>query len=159
MAKATLICGTLCCGKTTYAERLREERGGVILSCDELMLSVFGQDAGERHDEWARGAQSYLFGLSEKIVDAGVSVILDWGFWTKASRESAREFFISRGIECELHYLDIDEKERRRRVDRRNGEVLAGTANAYYVDEGLEAKFLSRFEPPEMGEADVVITE
>ena len=29
-----MICGGLCCGKTTYAEALRGERGGVILSID-----------------------------------------------------------------------------------------------------------------------------
>ena len=54
MARVIMICGGLCCGKSTYAEALRRERGGVILSIDGLMLSLFGPDAGEMHDEYAR---------------------------------------------------------------------------------------------------------
>ena len=47
MAKVILTCGKLGCGKTTYAKRLCAERGAVLLSADELMLALFGQDAGE----------------------------------------------------------------------------------------------------------------
>ena len=41
-----LLCGRICAGKTTYAKRLGKTRGAVCLSCDELMLALFGQQLG-----------------------------------------------------------------------------------------------------------------
>ena len=40
MAKVLLICGKICCGKSTYAKKLKEENNAVILSVDEIMLSI-----------------------------------------------------------------------------------------------------------------------
>ncbi len=52
MAKVFLICGKICCGKSTYAKRLQAENNAVLLSVDEIMLAVFGLYAGEKHDEY-----------------------------------------------------------------------------------------------------------
>lgn len=51
MAKVFLICGKICSGKSTYAEQLRvKNKTAILLSVDEIMLSIFGQYIGERHD-------------------------------------------------------------------------------------------------------------
>lgn len=71
MAKVILICGKICCGKTTYSEQIREKENAVILSVDEIMLSIFGQHAGEKHDEYANNTQKYLFDKSIEFVNAG----------------------------------------------------------------------------------------
>ena len=155
MAKVVLICGKLCCGKSTYAEKLRARIGAVLLSVDEIMLAVFGQDAGDKHDEYTESVQRYLFNKSAEIIETGISVILDWGFWTKEKRASARAFYCSRGIECEFHYIDISDETWHTRLERRNNAVLSGQTDAYYVDAGLAAKFESLFEAPEKDEIDV----
>ncbi len=152
-----MICGGLCCGKTTYAEALRGEKGGVILSIDALMLSLFGPDAGEMHDEYARRGKAYLHGQALSLLEAGVDVILDWGFWTKAERTAVRAFYERYGYPVTVHALDIGEAAWRDRVERRNAAVRSGEAQAYPVDEGLAAKFRSRYEKPEASEADVWI--
>ena len=41
MAKVYLICGKLCCGKTTYSQKLCAENDAIVLSVDELTLTVF----------------------------------------------------------------------------------------------------------------------
>ena len=51
MPKVILICGKICCGKTTYAKKLVKEQNTVLLSCDEITLALFGQYIGEKHDE------------------------------------------------------------------------------------------------------------
>ena len=159
MARVILICGRLCCGKTTYAEKLRGGGSAVILSADELMLTMFGPDAGADHDKYSARARSYLFSLAASVVGAGVDAILDWGFWTRRSRDEAREYFRSRGISCELHYISICDDEWRSRISRRNADVERGAVRAYFVDEGLLAKFRSLFEPPGDGEVDVLVAE
>ena len=74
MAGIIMICGGLCCGKTTYAEALRRAQGGIILSVDALMLAMVGPDAGEMHDEYARRAKAYLHGQALALLGAGAPV-------------------------------------------------------------------------------------
>ncbi len=150
-----LICGKICCGKTTYARRLCREEKAALLSADEIMLSVFGPYAGERHDEYAAGVRQYLLHKAAELDALGVNTVLDWGFWTKEGRREARTFFQNRGIPCVLHYLDVDDETWRARVKKRNAAVLAGETEDYYVDDNLAAKFAARFEMPDSAEADV----
>lgn len=53
MAKIIAICGKICCGKTYYANQIKEKEKAVILSCDELTKDLFDNDLGEKHDEMA----------------------------------------------------------------------------------------------------------
>ena len=159
MAKVILICGKLCSGKSVYTERIKKEENAVVFSCDELMLSLFDEYLGDKHDEIAAKAREYLFKMAERIVRTGTEVILDWGFWTAQSRAEARAFFDVRGIPYTFVYLEVPEDEHAARIARRNAAVKAGDVLAYYVDEGLAKKFASMFEPPEDWEIDERITE
>lgn len=157
MAKVLMTCGRICSGKSTYAEKKRKELGAVILSVDEITLALFGQDAGDMLDTYVERTESYLFEKSVQIIETGINVILDWGFWTKKERDYAKEFYRSRGIECELHYISISDEEWYRRLEKRNRAVEAGECPAYYVDDGLAAKFASIFEAPSEDECDVIL--
>lgn len=158
MATVYLICGKLCCGKTTYAKQLQAAHKAVVLSIDEIMLAVFGLYAGEKHDEYAAGVRKYLLEKSLELVRSDVSVILDWGLWTKAGRAEAKAFFRSRNIACEMHYLDISDEVWHARIDQRNQSVMAGETTAYIVDSALAAKFKARFELPAKDEVDVWVS-
>lgn len=157
MAKVFMVCGKLCSGKSTYSKALRKEHKAVILSVDEITLALFGQDAGEKHDDYAKRAKKYLYGKSLEIIEMDINVILDWGFGTKQEREFARKFYGSRNISFEFYYIDIDDEEWNRRMEKRNKDVLAGKANAYYVADELVAKLDSIFEKPDRNEIDVWI--
>ena len=157
MPKVILICGKICCGKSTYAEKIRIENNAVLLSVDEIMLAVFGQYAGEKHDEYCDNLQKYLFEKSLEIIKIGRDVILDWGFWQKGKRDFAKEFYRRREIPYELHYIDVSGDVWRQRLEKRNSAVSAGETNAYYVDENLAEKFNSIFEPPNEDEIDKLI--
>lgn len=154
-AKVILICGKICSGKSFYAEMLRKERGAVMLSVDEITLSLFGQHIGEKHDEICERTQKYLFEKSLEIVEVGTDVILDWGFWQREDREYAREFYKSRGVPCEFHYIDISDEAWKRNLAERNAAVSAGKTEAYFVDDNLAAKFERMFEYPDKSEMDV----
>ena len=103
MAKVIMTCGRICTGKSTYAEKLRKTLSAVVLSVDEITLALFGHDTGEMHDTYVERAEKYLFEKSVELIETGINVILDWGFWTKEERQFARDFYSSHGIECELH--------------------------------------------------------
>lgn len=155
MTKVIMICGKICCGKSTYAKRLCKEQSAVLLSIDEIMLAMFGQHTGEMHEEYAGRTEKYLLQKSVEIIGSGINVVLDWGSWTKAKRAMIREHFTSRGIDFELHYLDVPDSVWQLRIAKRNSAVSEGGDSAYYVDENLAAKFKSIFEPPTDDEIDV----
>ena len=98
MAKVIMICGKVCSGKSTYAEKLRKKENAVLLSADEIMLSIFGQNIGEKHDEYSEKIKSFLLSKTPEFIDIGTSVILDWGFWTRHERNFTRDFFQSFNI-------------------------------------------------------------
>ncbi|MBR5232955.1 MAG: ATP-binding protein [Clostridia bacterium] len=156
MAKVYLICGKICIGKSTYAEQLRIQNNAVLLSTDEITLALFGQHCGNNHDEYVERTQNYLFNKSLELIEVGINVILDWGFWMKEERDYAREFYNNRNIECEFHYIDISDETWKIRLKKRNNEILAKETSAYYIDDNLAEKFASIFEVPNEDEIDVV---
>ncbi len=159
MAKAILICGKICSGKTTYARRIQAERCAVLLSVDEIMLALFGQHSGEKHDVYGRGIKRYLLQKSLEFLEVGVDVVLDWGFWSKAERRCTRAFYAARQIPCVFHYLDVPASIWAERLQKRNTAVLQDGAFGYVVDAPLAAKFQACFEAPEREEIDVWVTE
>ncbi len=158
MGEVFLICGKLCSGKTTYAHKLAAEQGAVLLSVDEVMLSIFGQFAGDKHDEYAAGAKRFLLGKAVELADKNVPVVLDWGFWSRAERQQMRVYFAARGVVSRLVYLAVEETVWKQRILARNTAVLAGDVQAYYVDDNLAKKFLQRFEEPADEEIDLRVT-
>lgn len=157
MAKVIMTCGKICSGKSTYSEQLRINNNAIILSVDEITLALFEQNIGEKHDKYVEKLEMYLFEKSLEVISIGVNVILDWGFWTKAERDYAREFYSSRNINYEFHYIDISEKTWQVRLEKRNKKILAGEVEAYYVDANLKEKVESIFECPDKNEIDVWI--
>ena len=155
MAKVILICGRICSGKSTYAEQLRVENKAVLLSIDEIMLALFGYYVGDKHDEYVEKTEKYLFDKSVEIIENGIDVIFDLGLWTKDERRYAREFYSSRSIEHEIHYISISDEIWKERLDKRNRAVAAGEMLAYPVDDNLAAKFGAIFEMPDRDEIDV----
>ena len=154
MAKAYILCGKICSGKSTYSQKLRKSQKAVILSVDDITLTLLGQNGGDTLDIYVEKLEQYFFQKSVEIVETGINVILDWGFWTKAERDFAKEFYNSHGIEYEFHYISINDEEWYRRLDKRNNDVLEKKSHAYYVDEGLAEKFKSIFEIPTKNEID-----
>ena len=156
MAKVIMTCGRICCGKSTYARRLQAAGNAVILSIDEITLSMFPEGAGEMHDTYALRAEQYLLSLALQILQTGADVILDWGLWTRAQRNRLRAYWAEHGVENEIHYLRVGKAEWDRRIRKRNGQQ-AGDPSAYFVDEGLLRKVESLFEEPSEDEADVTV--
>lgn len=77
-----LICGKICSGKSRYAKQILNKNNAVVLSCDEMVQTIFDKQLGENHDEVLLNIKRYLLNKSVHIIKAGCDVILDWGFWS-----------------------------------------------------------------------------
>ena len=142
--KIILLIGKICCGKSTYAKEL----GGMLISCDQLMQSMFPGGCGDQHDLLAERARKYLLGLARQCAEAGVTPVVDFGFWTPAMRQEAIDAL--EGFELDWRYLDVPEDEWKRRIAKRNAAIQAGQADPsdYFVDDGLLEKVNNLFIPP-----------
>ena len=154
MAKIYAICGKICSGKSTYCETLRAEKRAMLLSIDELMLAMFDPELGENHDKVSGRAKEYLLARAKELLEIGVDVVLDWGFWTREGRDEFRSYCTRSGIEMEMRYLHMSGPEWERRIAKRNAQVQAGRSDAYLVDEGLMEKFSRMFQEPDRDEVD-----
>ena len=156
MAKLLCICGKIGCGKTYYANRLKEQEHAVILSTDEVTYDLTNNQQGDGYDEFAIRVNLYLRKKAVEIVNAGCAVILDWGFWTKENRKEIKRYGENNGVLVEMHYIDIDDKTWYENIEKRNNEVISGNGgSSFYVNEGLLNKVSSLFEIPEKEEIDI----
>ena len=104
-----MMCGRICSGKSTLAAKLRREHRAVVLSVDEITLALFGRDPGDMLDAYVERCEHYLYQKSLEILESGIDVILDWGFWTRRERDEARAFYSSRGIKYSFYYISISD--------------------------------------------------
>lgn len=156
MAIVIAICGKICSGKSYYANQIKDKLNAVILSTDEVTFDLIDNEQGEFYDAFAIKVNKYLMKKSVEIVKAGCNVILDWGFWTREERTATTEYFKQNGIEIEWHYIDIKQTRWQQFIEERNLKVKNGNGvSAFYVDEGLLNKLLSKFEKPSKDEMDV----
>ena len=157
MAKIILLCGKICSGKSTYANKIKLQYNAVILSCDELMLELFEEKLGDNHRIVLQKVQTYLYQLAEKIVIANTNVILDFGFWTHFERQKIKLYYANKGIKTELHYVRVLPEVWLCNIEKRNKNVQNENERSYYIDENMKQLFTEQFEEPDSDELDILV--
>ncbi len=158
MSEIILLCGKVCCGKSFYANKLQNERNIVILSVDELMLSLFPEHLGNRHCEVVRQSKEFLTLQAEKIAAAGCDVLLEYGLWGKAERDELRAKFESLGHKVRLVYIKASDKRILENAKKRNADKASGMEKfSYEADEALLSKCSAMFCEPSEDECDEII--
>ncbi len=114
-----LTCGMPGAGKTVLARRVEAERGAVRLTPDEWMLAM-GLDP---HDvRRKRQLERVMWGHALRLAGRGLTVVVDYGLWTRPDRNRHRDDARAAGHRVELHSLDVPLAVRWERVERRNAE-------------------------------------
>lgn len=157
MAKIIILSGKICSGKSTYSENLKNQINGVVLSLDDMMLSLFDEFLGDKHDDIAEKCSKYLYDLATKIINAGTNVILDWSPWSVDGRKKMVENIKAKNIDVELHYIKVNEATWNAQIEKRNQLVKEGKSKAYYVCENLKEKADKAFEEPSDDEDFILI--
>lgn len=138
--------GLPCSGKTTRAKELEIERRALRLTPDEWEIPLFGQDATDpQHNSRHDAIELLLWNLAERALAIGTSVILDFGFWSKAERDDFRAHAARLGAQCELHFMDVPEAELLCRLESRNAALPSG---CFPITEGDLREYMAQFEAP-----------
>ncbi|MFV2002790.1 MAG: AAA family ATPase, partial [Paracoccaceae bacterium] len=122
-----IICGLTGAGKSTYAETLRAELGGVRFSIDEWNSRLFFADRDPATDyDWfyerVQRACAQMRATAAQVIDAGVAVVFDCGFTDRKQRNIFYDWAAGPNYTLALHYLDVDPDTRWQRVEKRNTE-------------------------------------
>jgi predicted kinase len=114
-----IICGLPGSGKTTLAKRLEESLHAVRLAPDEWMDAL----AIDLYDEASRARiEALQWKLAQELLKLGIVVIIEWGTWGKAERDTLREGARKLGAAVELHYLSAAPEVLFERIERRGME-------------------------------------
>jgi len=146
MATLFLICGLPGSGKTTLAKQLEISQKALRLSPDEWIAEILLDPNNiPELDRLRSPVEAIQWNLAKKLLSAGLSVILEWGFWSQQEREHYRKEAQSLGVNVRLHYLDVENEELWNRLSKRNSDLPAGTFKVSKEDLDLWGKY---FEPP-----------
>jgi predicted kinase len=146
-----LTCGVAGSGKSTYARGL-ESQGWLRLSIDA--------------EAWRRGLTEHPLPAAVtadivaqqrgELLDAlahGRDVVVDYSFWSRATRETYRELGTRAGAVVQVVWFDVPREELRRRLDARVGE---GGPDSVRVPDAVLDRYVAGFEAPGPEEEDVV---
>lgn len=129
-------------GKTTLARQLADEHTALRLTPDEWMAPLFGEsDAGGRRDI----LEGRFIWVAHQVLRGGGSVVLDFGCWSPEERYAIRAIAELAGAAFELHHLDLSERERRARSERRWSERPSVT---FQMTDEDHDRFLALFRAP-----------
>lgn len=122
-ARLVIVCGLPGAGKTTLSKRLEADYDAVRMCPDEWMAEL-GIDL---FDQTMRPlVEGLQWQVAERLLGLGVSVVIEWGTWSRVERDGLRERGRALGAAVELRFLDATIDELWRRVDARGMEVQMG---------------------------------
>ena len=157
MGKVILVCGKICSGKSYYSKQLKEQLNAVIITPDEATYELINNEQGEFYNVFSERLNKYLTRKVGEIAKAGANVIFERGLWTSEDRKVIRDYYKENGVECEIHYVCVDDKTWKQNIEERNKRVLEGNGGSdFYLDEGLMKKLESKWEEPNEDEYDVI---
>ena len=109
-----LLCGFIGAGKTTFAKKLERDIPAVRFSPDEWMVKLYG------HNPRAQDFQDYydrvvnlIWQTTLHLLDLGLDVVLDFGFWSRASRDAARARATAARVPYKLYFVECSNVQRK----------------------------------------------
>ena len=157
MGKVIITCGKICSGKSYYSRQLKDELNAVIISPDEATYDLLNNEQGEFFDIFSKRLIKYLTKKAGEVAQAGANVILERGLWSKSERKEVRDYYKQAGIDCEIHYVCVDDETWKQNIAERNKRIQEGNGGSdFYLDEGLMRKLEFLWEEPTEDEYDVL---
>lgn len=147
MAEVIILCGKVAAGKTTYAKQLARSLPSVILSIDDLVVSLRDHCEGPRQLRELEGKiRAYDGSLAKQLVPQGITCIIDHGHWTRDSRRQIIDVCRADGLPYRLVWLTCPRGIRLQRLKQRNEQVRSSGEKGYVIDAEQLERFDSWFE-------------
>jgi predicted kinase len=152
-----LLCGFIGAGKTTFARELEARTGAVRITKDEWLIRLVGDDPTiDGYADYDHRIVELSRDVAFQLVEKGIDVILDEGFWAKEERALMRRRIEGMGAEAVLYYLDTPIETIRERVARRSADP---PKDSFRISGALLDYYLPYWQPPSEDEGYVLASE
>lgn len=142
-----LTCGLPGSGKTSLARIIEHEAPALRLTGDDWMHQLYPSiSTPEAETGSYRGrVESLQWQIALRAIRLQCNVVVDWGVWSRAERDTCREEARAAGARVVLCFLDAPFEKLWDRVSRRNAHLPAGT---FDISEADLLRWSKQFEPP-----------
>ncbi|SFQ98216.1 AAA family ATPase [Poseidonocella sedimentorum] len=151
-----MLCGKIASGKSTMAAQLGAAPGTVLVAEDVWLEALFAEELHSLKDylRCSSKLQTVMGPHVVALLNAGVSVVLDFPANTAAQRAWMREIIAGTGAAHVLHVFDVPDEVCLARLRARN----AAGDHPFAVTEAQFHQFSSHFAPPTAEEGfDLVV--
>ncbi|MGB3640569.1 MAG: ATP-binding protein [Rivularia sp. (in: cyanobacteria)] len=144
MANLHLIYGFAGAGKTTFARKLETEISAIRFTHDEWMVKLYGHNPQEeKFSDYYNRISDLIWNLTMQLLRLNQDVILDFGFWSRASRDEARNKAKIANAEVKLYFVTCSEEVMLLRVAKRNSNL---PSDSLWIDENAFELFKQSYE-------------
>ncbi|MGI5894915.1 MAG: AAA family ATPase [Candidatus Merdivicinus sp.] len=161
MAVLHLMVGLPGSGKTTYARAHQNEWNAIVFTPDVWQIYLFGNDfhgaeCSEEHDRIHSRVEALIWMQAERLLQMGVNVVLDFGFWAKEERDDFRQRAQNLGADFQIHYMEASEEELLRRLELRNAH---NEGDVFQISPADLKQWMMQFEEPDPAEISGIISK
>ena len=135
-------------GKTTAARRIEVDHGALRLTKDEWVKALYGDDNPVAASAVIEGR---LIQVALRALELGVSVVIDFGLWSRHERSALRQAAADIGAAVVLCYVHLTPTEQRRRLDQRQADAPHET---WPISDHELVEWASTFDIPTSAELD-----
>ena len=141
-----VICGFIGAGKTTFAKKLEEKTGAVRITKDEWSICLIGNDPTiDGYEEWDTKIIELSRAVAFQLVEKGIDVIIDEGFWAREQRVELRRRIDAIGAKEVLYYVEAPIETIRDRVVGRNNNL---SKDSFTISREMFDNYLKYWQPP-----------
>jgi len=152
---AHIVIGFIGSGKTTFAKKLEKETGAVRITKDEWSIGLIGNDPTiDGYEEWDTKIIELSRNVAFQLIERGIDVIIDEGFWARSQRDEIREKIEKAGGKVQFYYVKNSHETMKQRVFKRNQK---STADAFVINQELYDGYKKYFEEPVPGEKCILV--
>ncbi len=141
-----MLCGKIAAGKSTLAGRLAADQGTILLAEDDWLHALFADQMSSPQDyvRCAAKLRGIMAAHVASLLQAGVSVVLDFPANTVETRAWMRSLIDQTGAAHQLHVLDVPDDLCLARLRLRN----AGGVHPFAATEAQFHAFSKHFTYP-----------